>query len=137
MIFIFLGVALLIFLVVAAIYVGSAIFLNEFNKLVDGKGSSLSWIPFANLYLLGKLTVNKAIGWILIGGEILIFILSARMTITINGMVREYSLIPAGVHSFLTTSFEIAIVIVLILGIIKFYNLKKESRTKNNETLKY
>ena len=59
--FLLIGLAIVI-----AIYIATAIFLNKFNKLVYGKGTAKAWIPIANIYLLGKLTVNKFVGWILV-----------------------------------------------------------------------
>lgn len=62
------GIVLLVimYFLVITIYVIQAIILTKLNKKMYGKGSALAWIPFANLYLLGKLTVNEIVGWILV-----------------------------------------------------------------------
>ena len=61
----FVYMAFLLFVIVPIIHILLGIFLNKFNKLVYGEGSILAWFPIFNLYLLGKLTVNKYVGWIL------------------------------------------------------------------------
>ena len=62
----FAAFGIFIFLIIIGIYVAQAIFLNKFNKLVHGKGTALAWIPICNIYLLGKLTINKIVGWVLV-----------------------------------------------------------------------
>jgi len=80
---------ILIFLI--AIYVVLGIVLNKLNKKIYGKGTALAWIPLCNTYLLGKLTVNKIFGFILIALQILGFGLIPQqfqlMYSAINGML--------------------------------------------------
>ena len=40
-------------------------FLNKLNYVLYGKHSILAWIPFFNIYLLGKLTINRFMGLML------------------------------------------------------------------------
>ena len=66
---------LIAILIILAIYIIEALILNTLNKKIYGEGTWQAWVPFANVYLLGKLTVNKTVGWILLilaffsGGE--------------------------------------------------------------------
>ena len=110
------------------IYVIQAIFLNKFNKLVYGKGSLLAWIPFANYYLLGKLTVNKIVGWILV----LINALTIKVTTTLNGVETTSSIFPENIHSIVSKIIQIITIGFYIYAIIKYFKLKKDNK-KNKE----
>ena len=50
----------------AIIYLLKVNFLNKFNKLIYGKFTVMSLIPIFDIYLLGKLTINKVFGLILV-----------------------------------------------------------------------
>ena len=112
----------------AAIYVAVAIFLNKLNKLIYGKGTPMAFIPIANVYLLGKLTLNKIGGLALI---ITYFIMWGCVLIdnTANGLL----------HAFMTIIVFIYYAIVLVLfiyAIIKYFKLKNSIRTKQgNDSL--
>ncbi len=85
--------AIIVFVLAIVIYIAYGIFLNRFNKLLYGKGTPIAWIPIANLYLLGKLTFNKSVGWILV----VLSFLTAETTTTVNGEVKtQHALIPGG-----------------------------------------
>ena len=56
----------IVLILVIVLYVVLGIVLNKLNKLMYGKGTAMAWIPLANIYLLGKLTVSKLLGWILL-----------------------------------------------------------------------
>ena len=62
------GIVIIIFtlLIAIALYIAQALFLNHFNKYTRGKGTWQAWVPIANLYLLGDLTFNNIVGWILV-----------------------------------------------------------------------
>ena len=59
--FLYFCIAIVIVMLIA-LYIAFAVFLNNFNKKVTGTSTVMSWIPFANVYLLGKLTFNKDAG---------------------------------------------------------------------------
>lgn len=113
--------AAVILLVVIVIYIASAIFLNKFNKLLYGKGTPMCWIPVANIYLLGKLTVNKFVGWILV---ICIF-LTGETTTTINGVETTSSFLPESINSVVQIIYNIVVLLLFIYAIIKYNVLKK------------
>ncbi len=113
---------LLIFIVIA-LYVVEAYFLNKFNKLVNGKGTALAWIPVCNIYLLGKLTVNKIVGWILV---ICIF-LTSKITITINGVSTVYTILPKSISSLVLTVYDLAVFVLFIYAIVKYRQIKHNS----------
>lgn len=58
--------AIVILILIFIIYVVQAIFLSKFNKLKNGYGTAMGLVPIANIYLLGKLTFNKIVGWLLV-----------------------------------------------------------------------
>lgn len=63
-------------IIVILIYVFSSILLSKLNKLMYGKGTAMAWIPFARIYLLGKLTFNETVGIILLAVNVLTYMLA-------------------------------------------------------------
>ena len=116
------GFVIVIFILVIGIYIAQAIFLNKFNKLVNGKGTPMAWIPIFNIYLLGKLTINKLVGWILV---ICIFLTGTYST-TVNGVESSGSILPEGVRSVVSTIYGLAVLGLFIYAIIKYNKIKKE-----------
>lgn len=111
------------FILAIAIYIIQAIFLNKFHKLVYGKGTAMAWIPIANIYLLGKLSFNKVVGWILI----LIYILNGNYTITFNGIEKSFSLLPENISSIVYIIHSLIVFSLFIFAIIKYNDLKKNN----------
>ena len=60
-IFIFISIGLILLF----LYFMFGRFLNKLNYVLYGKHSILAWIPFFNIYLLGKLTINRFMGILL------------------------------------------------------------------------
>ena len=118
----FLGIAVVLLLVIIAIYVLYAMFLNNFNKLVYGKGTALAWIPGCNIYLLGKLTVNKIVGWVLV----VLMLLSGSYTTTVNGVENTTTILPQPIGTIVSSVYSLAFFGLLIYAIIKYNKLKKE-----------
>ncbi|MEG2550594.1 MAG: hypothetical protein RSA06_07120 [Erysipelotrichaceae bacterium] len=116
------GFLIVILLVALAIYIVSAIFLNKFNKLVYGKGTAMAWIPILDIYLLGKLTVNKWVGWVLV---ICVF-LKDTYTTTVNGVESTRGILPEGIRNVVSTIYGLAVLGLFIYAIIKYNKLKKE-----------
>lgn len=116
--------AIFILILIFIIYAMQAIFLSKFNKLVNGRGTAMGWLPIANIYLLGKLTFNKIVGWILVA---LIFS-TGTLTITINGIENKYKLFPDDVNAVVSTLLVILILGLFIYAIIKYINMKKKNK---------
>ncbi len=55
-----------IVLLVIFLYIVFSLILNRLNKVMYGKGTIMAWLLLTHVYLLGKLTVNKVFGWILV-----------------------------------------------------------------------
>lgn len=116
-----------ILIIVLGIYIAISIFLNKFNKLVYGKGTAMAWIPIFNIYLLGKLAINKIVGWILV---VCIF-LTGTYTTTFNGVETTHTILPENISSVVSTLYNLAILGLLIYAIVKYNRLKKMD-VKNN-----
>lgn len=116
-----------ILIIVLGIYIAISIFLNKFNKLVYGKGTAMAWIPVFNVYLLGKLTINKIVGWSLV---ICIF-LTGTYTITFNGVEKVYTILPGSIKSIVSTLYNLAVLGLLIYAIVKYNRLKKNGVHNN------
>ncbi len=112
---------MIFFIVIIAIYIAQAIFLSKFNKLVYGRGTVLAWIPICNIYLLGKLTVNKIVGWILV---ICLFATGSFST-TVNGVTKTITILPQNISSTISSIYSLAVVCLFIFAIIKYFCLKK------------
>ena len=113
----------IILVVAIAIYVVMGIVLNKLNKAMYGKGTALAWIPICNTYLLGKLTVNKLVGWILV---ICIFVTDSYTT-TVDGVEKTYSLLPASISSTVTTIYGLVVLGLFIYAIVKYNQLKHKN----------
>ena len=120
---------LLSFAFIIGIYVLQGIFLTKFNKLINGKGTPLAWIPICNIYLLGKLSINKIVGWILV----VCAVITAKYTVTINGVQTVYTILPKNITSFITSLYSATILILFIYSIIKYNDIKKGKNTFNKE----
>lgn len=113
--------AFLVLILIFIIYVVQAIFLSKFNKLVSGRGTAMGWVPIANIYLLGKLTFNRLVGWILV---VLIFS-TATLTVTINGVENKYKLFSDDVNMVVSRFLALLILGLFIYAIIKYVDLKR------------
>lgn len=106
-------------------YARLAIFLNKFNQLVYHKKTALAQIPICNIYLLGKLAVNKIVGYILV---VFVF-LNANYTITVNGVSTTCKILPSPISNIFQVIYDLAIIGLLIYAIIKYNKLKKVELT--------
>ena len=124
---------IIIILIVVICYAALAIFLTHFSEKMEGEPSVMAWIPFANIYLLGKLTFNKDTGY----GLVALFVLSCTLTLQIDKTTIILSL-PGIVQAILGDAFAGAFVAVLIFGIRKYGRLSsknKESNIKSNKEI--
>lgn len=122
----YIVVALVMFALVLAVYIAQAIFLSKFHKLVCGKGTALGWIPVCNTYLLGKLVVNKLVGWIMV----IAFFLTGTFTVTVNDAQSTYSILPENIRSIYTNIYSAVIFVLFIVAIVKYVKLKKAKRNE-------
>ena len=118
-------------ILVIGFYVAQGIILTKLNKLMYGKGTPMAWIPLANVYLLGKLTVNKIVGWVLI----MFFILSCSVSISINGNETTYGILPENIRSIVSTIYSLVAFVLFIYAIVKYVKLKKSGGVNNTNSL--
>lgn len=118
----------IVLILVIVLYVVLGIVLNKLNKLMYGKGTAMAWIPLANIYLLGKLTVSKLLGWILL---VVLFSISSYTT-TIDGVAKSVTLLPENISSILSIVYNGVVLVLFIYAIIKISKLKNK---KNIDTL--
>jgi len=127
-IFQYLFIILIVLAVIGLIlYILFSIFLNKFNKIVYGKQTVMAGIPLFNVYLLGKLTINKAFGWLLVIG----IFLTSSITANVNGIEKTSSILPSKIMPIYSSIYYLVSFIVLILGIVKYFRLKKENNSNS------
>ena len=112
---------ILLLALVIGLYIAIATFLNKFNVLVEGRTTALAWIPVCNVYLLGKLAINKIVGWILVAS----FLLTSTITTEFDGVENTYSILPESVAPIFSIFHSFATIGIFIYAIIKYNNLKK------------
>lgn len=112
-----------------ALYVVIAKFLNNLNKLIYGKSTVLAWIPILDIYLLGKLAVNKFVGWALVVSAFL----SSTYSTTKDGMEFTVSILPEGARSIISTIYGFALLGSFIYAIIKYNKLNKDNLANSSE----
>lgn len=115
------GILLIILVIAMAFYVTTGIILFKLNIILYGKGTPMAWIPFCNIYLLGKLTVNKWMGWLLI----ILGLISTLFQIDLMGNnVIGGTLLPPGIVLLISTGYSIIVLILFIYAIIKYIRLR-------------
>ena len=133
--FLYFFIAVLLIILIIC-YAALAIFLNNFNKKVYGEPSIMAWIPFANIFLLGKLTFNRDAGY----GLVALFVLSCTLTMQIDRMTIVLSL-PSVLQMILGAVFAGTFIATLIFGLNKYdkistnhQNNKKKKTEKHSES---
>lgn len=107
------SLATVVVVVVLILYIILASFLNKFHKRVYG--SAMTWIPFVNTYLLGKLSINEVCGWVLLLIQLL------GMGIILEDYVSLFSKIVV-----------VLFLILLVYSIFKYYRIESENALNNS-----
>ncbi len=129
--FLYFFIAIIIIIIIVC-YSALAIFLNRFNKKVTGNPTVMAWIPFANAYLLGKLTFNKDAGY----GLVALFVLSGTLRLTFDKTTIVLSL-PNVLQVILGAVFAGAFVVILIFGVKKYEKIQITHSKKNKKPLSH
>ncbi len=111
------GFLYIIIFVVVLIYIIQGLVLNGLNKKIYGEGTWQAWVPIANIYLLGKLTINK------IGGIVLL-------------VIWFFSGGDEGIGKLLGQIYDVAIFVLFIVAIVKNSRLKNGSLDPNAERIR-
>lgn len=106
-------IIILFAVIVFILYMVGAFILNKTNKIIYGKNTILAWIPFINLYLLGKLTFGKIFGMIY-------FILYIFISIPLLNEI-----IPDFYIKSIFSSFSVLTFVLWIIVIAKLFKLNK------------
>ncbi len=101
---------------VLGFYITKSIFLNKFNKLIYGKATIMAWIPICDLYLLGKLAVNKNVGLILC-----LMLLFVGVTFAINIDFTWYFL----VRTLIFVLYFIFVISLIVYSFVKYFQMEK------------
>ncbi len=118
----FIVVAIILLLVIIALYIATAIFMSKFNKLTKGKGTIKAYLPLFRTYLLGRLTFGPVFGWILL----IIHLLNPANTTTIMGKTISTSqYFSPKVSNIISLAYWVVVIILYIYAIIKYKKLKK------------
>ena len=115
---------IILLVIVIVIYIAIGIFLNKLNKLKYGKGTPMAFIPLVNIYLLGKLTISKPVGLILV----FLPILTGTFTTNINGVENSYTLLPADINSKVSAVYSLVTLGLLIYAIVLYFKIKREKK---------
>lgn len=117
----FLLVCIILLVFIIAVYVVVGIVLTKLNKAMYGYSTPMAWIPCCNIYLLGKLTFNKWVGWLLL----ILGVLSSSQQYKISGNeIVSFSYLPFEISPALSVIYSIIMVGLFIYAIIKYYRLK-------------
>lgn len=117
----FLLVCIILLVIIIAVYVVVGIVLSKLNKVMYGYSTPMAWIPCCNIYLLGKLTFNKWVGWLLL----ILGVLSSSQRYKISGNeIVSYSYLPFEISPALYVIYSIIMIGLFIYAIIKYYRLK-------------
>ena len=95
--------------------------LSKANKTIYEEKNIFAWIPIFNLYLLGKIAVNKIIGVILVLIEFLIGFLCS--------IPYFQNVIPSYIVDILSLVFIFVIIILFFIVLAKYFKIKKRKRT--------
>ena len=119
-----LAIAILIFGIF--IYIIYCKFLSDFNRLKYGKGTAMAWFPICNSYLIGKLTFNKAAGWVMLALS-----LSGVRVSTTNtyGEVKEFAVYGEATNVVFVI-FVIFSILMIICAVVKYNEIKQTEAKK-------
>ena len=129
--FVFLFSIFYALIVPIILWIINGIILNRLHKEMYGKTTVLAWVPFCNIYLLGKLTVNKTVGWALAISKILTY----TITTTVNGVQKTYSILPSSISTLLSGIVGIITFCLLIYAIVKYKRLEKSNNIQNQTNI--
>lgn len=123
--------SLLYIIILIILWIIEGIIINKLHKEMYGKATVLAWVPFCNIYLLGKLTVNKTVGWALAISKILTY----TITTTVNGVQKTYSILPSSISTLLSGIVGIITFCLLIYAIVKYKRLEKSNNIQNQTNI--
>ena len=122
-------IVLVIAILAILLYILMGIVLTKLGKLKKEKGLWRSWVPILNLYLLGKLTINKYVGIVLV---VLSFI-TGSSSITVGNVkvgTNLLSFLPSTISNIISLLFSLSVIALLIYSVILLKKLKTNTIPK-------
>ena len=116
---IILGVSIVTFII-------QALITNKLNKTLYGRGSFFAFIPFLNMFTLGKVCADEIVGFVLM----VMLILCFRLDITIGEVDKTFAIIPESTRSILFPYCLFLIGCLFIYSIIKFFISIRDKKGK-------
>ena len=107
-------------------FILQALITNKLNKSLYGRASIFAFIPFLNMFTLGKVCADEIVGFVLM----VMLILCFRLNITIAGVDKTFALIPESTSSVLFPYCLFLICCLYIYSIFKFFRVLKEKKGK-------
>ena len=105
-----------------SLYVIYATTLNKLNRALYKKDTPMAWIPIINIYLLGKLTIHKLFGFVLVIG----LVLGSNVTITTDNTSKIYSILPENIQGIYYIIYSGVLVVLFVFACIKLKNTAVE-----------
>lgn len=126
----YLAIILLIIVIVVYILVGRM--LSRLNEKMYGKRTILAYIPIVNYYILGKLTINKVFGWVLVIGSLL----NGSYSYTgPDGVTVEHTILPKPIGDIYGNVFSILTLILVIYAAVKLHSYGKKEVEVTSEAV--
>lgn len=120
-----LGDILLFFLAICLLlYILFAVFLNNFHKVHCGQSALSAFLPILNVYILGKLAINKIYGWLLL---LTLLFLGSELIITEFGLLDINPIIPISMRKYVYIGYGIILLITYIFSVFKYDRIKSEA----------
>lgn len=116
------AVAIIGAIMIIAVYILIGLLLSKLNKLIYGKNTVMAWIPPFNVYLLGKLTVGKWLGWFLVLCDIFN-----------SSLDKKIPIFPELLGNTIEEVYSLGVIVLFICAIIKYDRLKNNK--KNCDTV--
>ena len=116
----------IILVVSIVIFIIQALITNKLNKTLYGNSSIFAFIPFLNMFTLGKVCADEIVGFVLM----VMLILCFRLEIGILGVEKTFALIPESTSSILFPYCIFLIGCLFVYSIFKFFRSIKEKKGK-------
>lgn len=123
------GFVILVLSFVFIVYIILGVVLTKLNKKIYGKATILAWLPFFNIYLLGKLTIGRLMGFVLV----FFSLLGTRYEFSNDGNTVIYVIIPDFLRPYYLVFTALIIISLFICAIVKLNKLSKGEENYINE----
>ena len=122
-IFLLIG-GLLLFVVYSMV----SVIINKLNNVIKGKTTVFAWIPFTNVYLIGKLVANKIIGILLV----ILLLYGVIISVDIPGLevLQKFKLPSQYVVPYFAL-YSLMIFLLVVAGKSKFNKIIREGTGKD------